>query len=127
MSAHHYFRDFGYCDSGMIPWLLVIELISRLNQPMSALVNQQINKFPSSGEINRSVNNPDNIIDKVQKYFQASALTVKNIDGLSMSFDLWRFNLRKSNTESLLRLNVETRGCKQLLENKVKEILSIVD
>ena len=127
MSAHHYFRDFGYCDSGMIPWLLIIELISRSNQPLSTYVNQQMKSFPSSGEINRNVSDPDMLIDKVNKYYQNSALSIKNIDGLSMSFEHWRFNLRKSNTESLLRLNVETKGCKELLANKVKEILSIVD
>ena len=127
MSAHHYFRDFGYCDSGMIPWLLIIELISRSNQPLSTYVNQQMKSFPSSGEINRNVSDPDMLIDKVNKYYQNSALSIKNIDGLSMSFEHWRLNLRKSNTESLLRLNVETKGCKELLANKVKEILSIVD
>ncbi|NQZ81891.1 MAG: phosphomannomutase CpsG [Colwellia sp.] len=127
MSAHHYFRDFGYCDSGMIPWLLIIELISRSNQPLSTYVNQQMKSFPSSGEINRNVSDPDMLIDKVNKYYQHSALSINNIDGLSMSFEHWRFNLRKSNTESLLRLNVETKGCKELLANKVKEILSIVD
>jgi len=127
MSAHHYFRDFYYCDSGMIPWLIVAELMCLLQQPLSSLVSEQIQRFPSSGEINRQVNNPDLVINKVSQHFYNSALEVKNIDGLSMSFSHWRFNLRKSNTEPLLRVNIETNGDKVLLLTKTDELLHLID
>lgn len=110
MSAHHYFRDFAYCDSGMIPWLLVIGLLSASGKPLSALVNERIAKFPCSGEINFKVDNCQNSIDKILAHYQAQNPAIDNTDGISLDFGDWRFNLRASNTEPLLRLNVETKG-----------------
>jgi len=127
MSAHHYFRDFSYCDSGMIPWLLVMQLLCEKNLSLSSLVGGAIDKFPSSGEINRKVADPDSIIQSIKNNFSQTAKVTQNIDGLSMAFDDWRFNLRKSNTEALLRLNVETRQDPSLLKRKVASLLSIID
>lgn len=124
MSAHHYFRDFGYCDSGMIPWLLVTELVSVKGKPLSNLVEHRINKFPASGEINKSISNPDIAIQKIKDQFQNEAVLIDTTDGISMEFEKWRFNLRKSNTEPVVRLNVESKGDKSLMELKTKELLS---
>lgn len=110
MSAHHYFRDFSYCDSGMIPWLLVIELISQTGKPLSQLVNERIAKFPCSGEINFVVQNSQATIDRILAHYQPQQPVLDTIDGISLDFGNWRFNLRASNTEPLLRLNIETRG-----------------
>ncbi|MEO3878498.1 phosphomannomutase CpsG [Rheinheimera fenheensis] len=126
MSAHHYFRDFAYCDSGMIPWLLVAELVSLSGQPLSALVAQMIKNFPSSGELNFHIEVPKVVITRVQQYYQNKALETDFTDGLSMSFADWRFNLRSSNTENVLRLNVESRSNVQLMEQKTAEIISIL-
>lgn len=122
MSAHHYFRDFAYCDSGMIPWLLVAELLSLSGKNLSQLVQQMIADYPSSGEINFSIANPQQIITKLADYYAASAIETNNIDGLSMSFGSWRFNLRVSNTENVVRLNVETRGDLKLMQQKTAEL-----
>lgn len=127
MSAHHYFRDFSYCDSGMIPWLLVIEKLCQSKKTMSQLVKGYIDKFPCSGEINRKVTDPDYIIEAIKCKFEKSATVIKSIDGLSMNFENWRFNLRKSNTEPLLRLNVEVKEDKLLLGNKVADILCFIE
>lgn len=128
MSAHHYFRDFAYCDSGMIPWLLVTELLSVKGLTLSQVVENRVEKYPSSGEINRKVSNMDSIISSVECHYSnlKGALT-DHIDGLSVNFKDWRFNLRKSNTESLLRLNVESIGNNTLLEKYVAEILKIIE
>jgi len=126
MSAHHYFRDFAYCDSGMIPWLLVTELLSIKNVPLSAMVADRISKFPSPGEINSIVDCPDSVIEKVLTTYSDRAIAIDKTDGISMSFDTWRFNLRKSNTEPLLRLNVETRGNEMLMQEKTSELLSLI-
>jgi phosphomannomutase/phosphomannomutase/phosphoglucomutase len=127
MSAHHYFRDFAYCDSGMIPWLLVTEIMSRTGKPLSALVGERIAKFPASGEINRRVADAGATIAKVRARYAAEASTVDLTDGLSMEFARWRFNLRSSNTEPLIRLNVETRAEPNLLETKTTELLGLLD
>ncbi|SMX44736.1 phosphomannomutase CpsG [Actibacterium lipolyticum] len=127
MSAHHYFRNFMYCDSGMIPWLLVAEHMSTTGQPLSALIAQMRDDFPSSGEINFRVDDPAAAIGAVETCFAAKAKTVDHLDGLSMEFDGWRLNLRKSNTEALLRLNVETAGDTALLKEKVGELSAIID
>lgn len=127
MSAHHYFRDFNYCDSGMIPWLLVLELITKTSNKLSYLVQEMINNYPVSGEINRIVDFPEEKIQQVINEFIGSAKEVDYIDGVSMDMGEWRFNLRLSNTESLLRLNVETKKDSVLLSNKVNEILNIID
>lgn len=122
MSAHHYFRDFAYCDSGMIPWLLVCELLSQTGQSLSSLVAERIAKFPCSGEINFKVDNVANAIQAIRQHYQSSAIDFDDTDGLSVSFDTWRFNLRGSNTEPLLRLNVESRADAALVQDKVAEI-----
>jgi phosphomannomutase len=124
MSAHHYFRDFGYCDSGMIPWLLVCSLLSRSGMCLSELVSDRIAAFPVSGEINNKVAQPDGVIARVKAAYADGEMDF--IDGLSVAFPRYRFNMRKSNTESLLRLNVETRGDKNLLQEKTREILEMI-
>lgn len=126
MSAHHYFRDFSYCDSGMIPWLLVAQLLSEKEQPLSAVVAERAAKYPVSGEINRRLANPDEAIARLEARYGATG-EVQKVDGLSVAFDDWRFNVRKSNTEPLLRLNVETRGNRALLEQKTAELLAVID
>ena len=126
MSAHHYFRDFAYADSGMIPWLLVSELISTSGKPLSELVEQRVQSFPSSGEINRRVTDAQSTITDIQQRYEASARSVQHVDGLSMEFEQWRFNLRASNTEPLIRLNVESRGDQALMEEKTKELLDAI-
>ncbi|AEG61872.1 phosphomannomutase/phosphoglucomutase [Desulforamulus ruminis] len=126
MSAHHYFRDFAYCDSGMIPWLLILEAMCRDGKKLSELINERMNKFPCSGEINRRVLNPSTVMEIIEQQFSQGG-KIDRTDGLSVEHDLWRFNLRMSNTEPLLRLNVEARADKELLEKKIQELLSIVD
>jgi hypothetical protein len=116
MSAHHYFRDFAYCDSGMIPWLLVAELVSRAGRPLSALVAECMAAFPASGEINRKVADAAAVLAAVEAAYGPVAVGVDRTDGLSMEFPAWRFNLRSSNTEPLLRLNVESRGDPELMK-----------
>ncbi|MDA7592275.1 phosphomannomutase [Rhodobacteraceae bacterium] len=122
MSAHHYFRDFAYCDSGIIPWLLVWEYLSTSNLSLSDLISEQRNRFPSSGELNFTVSDAAKCIERVQNHFASSAASIDQLDGLSVSFDTWRFNLRKSNTEPLVRLNIETRGDIGLLQEKINEL-----
>ncbi|MEZ8804166.1 phosphomannomutase CpsG [Vibrio splendidus] len=126
MSAHHYFRDFGYCDSGMIPWLLVIELMSKTQQSLHQLTTSSMDRFPSSGEINRKVSDPEQIMAYVLSYYQDNAVEIGHTDGLSINMGTWRFNLRKSNTEPLIRLNVETKQDRTLLSLKVDELLSFL-
>ncbi|MEZ9310213.1 phosphomannomutase CpsG [Vibrio sp. 10N.286.49.F3] len=126
MSAHHYFRNFGYCDSGMIPWLLVIELMSKTQQSLHQLTSTSIDRFPSSGEINRRVSDPEQVMACVLSHYQDNAVEIDHTDGISMNMGSWRFNLRKSNTEPLIRLNVETKQDKALLSLKVDELLSFL-
>jgi phosphomannomutase len=126
MSAHHYFRAFGYCDSGQIPWMLVTQLISEAGKPLSALVGERIDKFPASGEINRKVADAKATIQRVQSQYQPSARNIDFTDGLSIEFDEWRFNLRSSNTEPLIRLNVESRGDAELMRSKTRELLELI-
>lgn len=127
MSAHHYFRDFFYCDSGMIPWLLVMELITRSGKPLSALVDEMVEAYPSPGEINRKIADPAAAIQRVREHYEDSALLVDETDGISMEFAQWRFNLRMSNTEPVVRLNLETRGDKDLLAKCEQELLALLD
>ncbi len=127
MSAHHYFRDFFYCDSGMIPWLLILELVSKSGLSLSNLVNDMMIKYPSPGEINFKVKDARYCIEKVYKHFESSALLTDTIDGTSMEFEEWRFNLRMSNTEPLIRLNLETRSDDQLLKKRLAEITSLIE
>src|ERR1700757_5250917 len=122
MSAHHYFRRFSYCDSGMIPWLLVLAVISERRQPLSALVGERMRLFPASGEINRHLtSDARSILERVRAHYQRTAQTIDFTDGLSMEFPEWRFNLRGSNTEPLVRLNVETRADGALMREKTAE------
>jgi phosphomannomutase len=127
MSAHHYFRDFFYCDSGMIPWLLVMELISSSGRPLSDLVRAMVEAYPSPGEINRTIADPAEAIRQVKQHYEAKALVIDEIDGISMEFTDWRFNLRMSNTEPVVRFNVETRGDRELLEQRQNEVLAILE
>lgn len=125
MSAHHYFRDFAYCDSGMIPWLLVAEMICKTGKPLSALVAERMAAFPASGEINRTVLDAAALIKKVEAIYSDDALVIDYTDGLSMDFDNWRFNLRMSNTEPVVRLNVESRADSALMQQKTAELLTL--
>ena len=128
MSAHHYFRRFSYCDSGMVPWLLVAAVISERGAPLSALVGERMRLFPASGEINRRLTSDTrSILERVRGQYQAGALTIDHTDGLSMEFPEWRFNLRGSNTEPLVRLNVESRGSEPLMRTKTAELLKLID
>ena len=124
MSAHHYFRDFSYCDSGMIPWLLVAELMCRSGKKLSELVGARVDMFPCSGEINRKVEDSAAILEALEaKYADGEQ---DKMDGLSVAYADWRFNVRTSNTEPVMRLNVETKGDKELLAAKTAEILEII-
>jgi len=122
MSAHHYFRDFAYCDSGMIPWLLIASLISSTGKSLAQLVEDRMQAFPCSGEINFKVADAKAAIAKVLDFFANEQPMLDYTDGLSADFGTWRFNLRSSNTEPLLRLNVESRSNASLMEERTKEI-----
>lgn len=126
MSAHHYFRDFAYCDSGMIPWLLVTELMSRKNKPLSDLVSERIAKYPSSGEINNKLENPQAVIECILNIYEKNAVELDHTDGISVDMGNWRFNLRLSNTEPVIRLNVESRGDEYLMRSKTAELLKLI-
>jgi phosphomannomutase len=131
MSAHHYFRDFAYCDSGMIPWLLVLAVMSESGKTLSELVGERQRLYPASGEINRQIGeqmgDTKSVLARVQQNYQARAKSIDFTDGLSMEFERWRFNLRGSNTEPLVRLNVESRGDAALMHDKTAEILRLLD
>ena len=127
MSAHHYFRNFAYCDSGMIPWLLVAGVLSSVGQPLSALVAERIAAFPCSGEINRKVSDPQVALKAIREHYAKAAQGSDETDGLSLEFADWRFNLRMSNTEPLIRLNVETRADPALLAARTAELLGMLD
>jgi phosphomannomutase len=126
MSAHHYFRDFAYCDSGMIPWLLVAELLSLRGKPLSTLVADRITAYPSSGEINSKLEDPEAAIQRVLDRYKEEALEDDYTDGISLTFDGWRFNLRTSNTEPVVRLNVESRGDPLLMQEKTAEVMALL-
>lgn len=126
MSAHHYFREFGYCDSGQIPWLLVTQLLCETGKPLSALVGERIERFPASGEINRKVADAAATIGRVRARYEPEAHAMDFTDGLSIEFAEWRFNLRASNTEPLIRLNVESRGDAALMRAKTQELLELI-
>tara|TARA_R110001592_G_scaffold138511_8_gene357845 strand:- start:20744 stop:22153 length:1410 start_codon:yes stop_codon:yes gene_type:complete len=126
MSAHHYFRDFFYCDSGMIPWLLVAELLCLKSQPLSTMVKDRIKKFPSSGEINFTVNDAGAVFKAIQKFDWGEPFELKDIDGLDLVFKEWRLNIRRSNTEPLVRLNIESRGDESLVRQKLKAVEQLI-
>ena len=125
MSAHHYFKDFSYCDSGMIPWLLVAELLCTTGKTLSELVAERMEKFPCSGEINRKVEDSAAVLAAIEAKY-ADGGQVDKLDGLSIDYADWRFNVRVSNTEPVMRLNVETRGDKKLLAEKTAELLAMI-
>ena len=127
MSAHHYFRDFFYCDSGMIPWLLISELVSLAEQPLSAMLDMMVYDFPSSGEINCQLDKKKQAIQCVLEHYTAEAKKLDYTDGISVEFEEWRFNLRESNTEPLVRLNVESKRNAEIVNNKTSEILALLD
>lgn len=126
MSAHHYFRDFAYCDSGMIPWLLVAGLISQTGKPLSQLVQERMVAYPCSGEINRTIENPKAALQNIKQRYAQNALSVDETDGLSIAFADWRFSVRMSNTEPVVRLNVESRADVALMQAKTAELLALL-
>lgn len=128
MSAHHYFRDFSYCDSGMIPWLLAVSVLSETQQTLSSLVEDMIAKFPCSGEINFKVADTQATIQKIFDYYANQNPVIDYTDGVSLDFGAWRFNVRASNTELLLRLNIESRADQNAMpmQNYVDELSRII-
>jgi len=127
MSAHHYFRDFSYCDSGMIPWLLVIQLMSNSGKKLSELVDERMAAYPASGEINQKIEDPAALLKLIEQRYGDQAEQIDHTDGLSMAFSDWRFNLRMSNTEPVVRLNVESRGNMELMQSKTRELLGYIN
>lgn len=123
-SAHHYFRDFTCCDSGMLPWLLVTQYVCMTGKTLGELVAERMGMFPCSGEINRKVANAKEILQKLEKHYGDGI--IDKVDGLSVAYDQWRFNVRSSNTEPVIRLNVETRGDKKLCDEKTQELLNLI-
>ncbi len=126
MSAHHFFRNFGYCDSGMIPWLLIAEMMSEQNKSLAQLVDERISAFPVSGEINMTVSDSKKVLNAVLDYFEDQDYDFDDTDGIGLSFENWRFNIRSSNTEPLLRLNVESRGDIILMEQKRDLLIELI-
>ena len=128
MSGHYYFRDFYYADTGMVPWLIICEILSQDGATLSKLVEEQINLFPSSGEINLNIKNIKNTLSSIENHYKDSPdlQNIYYLDGVTMEFNDWRFNLRASNTEPLIRLNIETRNNTSLLANKKKEITNFI-
>ena len=126
MSAHHYFRDFSYCDSGMAPWLLVISLMSIKGKSLAELVDERMRLYPVSGEINRRIDDPVGVIDSIEAHYADGAIEVDHTDGLSVTFNNWRFNVRMSNTEPVVRLNVESRSDEALMRAKTDELLTLM-
>lgn len=126
MSAHHYFRDFAYCDSGMIPWLLIAQILSQTPTKLSALIKEQEQAYPCSGEVNYQIDNGKAILSAIEQHYADQHPMIDYVDGLSLEFKDWRMNLRLSNTEPLLRLNIETRRDKRLLDLKFEEVNKLI-
>lgn len=126
MSAHHYFRDFAYCDSGMVPWLLVIGLMCARGKTLAEMVDERMQAFPASGEINLRITDPAALLLRIEADYAEHAVLVDHVDGLSMEFADWRFNLRMSNTEPVVRLNVESRADTALMQAKTQELLDLM-
>ncbi|MBN1302704.1 MAG: phosphomannomutase [Melioribacteraceae bacterium] len=124
MSAHHYFRDNAYSDSGMIPFLLVLQLMSDENKKLSELVGEMIRKYPCSGEINTKLDNPAAKVEEIKKKYTDGK--IDTLDGISVEYDNWRFNVRMSNTEPLIRLNVESKGDEKLMKEKTEELIKLI-
>ena len=127
ISGHHYFRDFAHCDSGMIPWLLITELLSRSGRSLAEWLHDRIETFPSSGEKNFRVHNAPTAIYRVVEAYRAKALSLDQTDGISLTFENWRFNLRHSSTEPYVRLNIESRGCSEGLAAKIADISKLIE
>lgn len=126
MSAHHFFREFAYCDSGMIPWLLVAQIMAAEGKPLSALVGERMARYPVSGEINRRVRDVPGLMQRIEQVYAAQGARLDRTDGLGVELDRWRFNIRSSNTEPLVRLNVESRADADLLQAKTDEVLGLI-
>jgi phosphomannomutase/phosphoglucomutase len=126
MSAHHYFREFAYCDSGMIPWLLIASLVSTTGKSLGELVADRMQAFPCSGEINFRVDDAKATVARVLAHYEPQNPSIDRTDGVSADFGAWRFNLRSSNTEPLLRLNVETRGDAALMHARTDELAALI-
>jgi len=126
MSAHHYFRDFAYCDSGMIPWLLVAERMCKTGTALDAMLAERMAAYPCSGEINFRVDDAKATVERIVAHYTRDAESIEHVDGVSMSFGHWRFSLRSSNTEPLLRLNVESRGDAALMEARTAELRQLI-
>lgn len=127
MSGHHYFQRFGCCDSGVLPWLLWLQIQASQEQPISAYIQERAQRFPASGEINRSVKDQKKVLQTIRQRYEKEVVQSWDLDGVSFDFAQWRFNLRSSNTEPLIRLNVESRGDEGLMHRKTQEILQLVD
>jgi len=127
MSAHHYFKDFSYCDSGMIPWLMLSQILSQTGQTLAALVDERITAYPCSGELNFKVKDTGVVIDQVLQRYAHKDPQIERTDGISLEFERWRFNLRASNTEPVIRLNIETRKDAELLAEKTKELSAFIE
>lgn len=127
MSAHHYFRDFAYCDSGMLPWLLVARLVRQEDRPLAELVAERVAAYPCSGEMNCRAPNASDLLRQVRDHFAPEAIHEDHVDGLNLEFPQWRFNLRCSHTEPLLRLNVESRGDVPLMEEKTASLRAFLE
>jgi len=126
MSAHHYFKDFFFCDSGMVPWLLVVELMAKQGKTLAQLVDERMAAFPASGEINNTIEDPLALLKVIEEKYGPQADSVDHTDGLSIAFDDWRFNVRMSNTEPVVRLNVEARADEGLMREKTAELLALI-
>lgn len=125
-SAHHFFRDFSYCDSGMIPWLIVAQVMSEKGKHLGELVSEMEKEYPCSGEINLTIKDGAAVIEKVKEKYEKTAARIDLTDGIGVEFNNWRFNLRPSNTEPLIRFNMETKGDRALLEEKKKEVMDFI-
>ena len=126
MSAHHYFRDFHYCDSGMIPWLLVGQLLVDSKSSLASLVTERISMFPCSGEVNFTVQDIPSMIQKVTDFYNGLDPVFDRTDGVSMNFEDWRLNIRASNTEPLMRVNIESKNSKGLVDRRLKELTDLI-
>jgi phosphomannomutase/phosphomannomutase/phosphoglucomutase len=127
MSAHHYFREFSYCDSGMIPWLQVVERMCEEGRPLSEMVQERIARYPVSGEINLELKDPKMALEAIRRQYEQGALSVSELDGMSFEYARWRFNVRPSNTEPVVRLNVESRGDEALMLEKTAEVAAALE
>ncbi|MDR2503135.1 MAG: phosphomannomutase, partial [Deltaproteobacteria bacterium] len=126
MSAHHYFMDFNHCDSGMLPWLKILEILEKTGRDLGGLVLERIGAFPCSGEINFRVKDAQDCMERIRSFYALEIAAEDHLDGLSADCGQWRFNLRSSNTEPLLRLNVESRGSLALMSDKTSQLEELI-